>query len=401
MTAVLVMQLRDAGALSLTDPLERHLPGTAYGDRTLGELLSHSAGLPAEPPGAWWERVDGGGLEQLRAGLDRLLASEAPFAPGETYHYSNLAYGLLGAVVAQVGGGSWWEQLGERVLTPLGMLRTSYDPFDPHAQGWSTDPWTGQPAREPHTDTGAMAPAGQLWSTVMDLSTLADVLIGGHRGVLRPETLDEMCTPRSGTARDGLALAYGLGVRLFPGGSGTLVGHTGSMPGFQAALRGRPGAPRGGRGPRQQHHRARLGRPVPRPARPARAQRATRAAGLVTPARAARGGEPGAGRVALGQHRAELHLGRPRRGGHPRRRRPRSGALRPLAARRRPRSSGVAGHHHGEQLQHHRSRLRGRAPGQLDLRLHPQPLRPPSPDPRRAAGPGESPGGPGSATGPR
>ena len=236
MTAVLVMQLRDAGLLSLTDPLERHLPGTAYGERTLGELLSHSAGLPSEPPGPWWERVDGSGLEQLRAGLTASSAPEAPFAPGETYHYSNLAYGLLGAVVAQVGGGSWWEQLGERVLTPLGMLRTSYDAFDPHAQGWSTDPWTGQPAREPHTDTGAMAPAGQLWSTVMDLSTLADVLVGGHRGVLRTETLDEMCTPRTGTARDGLALAYGLGVRLFPGGSGTLVGHTGSMPGFQAAL---------------------------------------------------------------------------------------------------------------------------------------------------------------------
>lgn len=235
MTAILLMQLRDAGALSLTDTLERHLPSTPYAERTLGELLSHSAGLPAEPPGPWWERVEGGGLERLRAGLAD-DGADAPFEPGETYHYSNLGYGLLGAVVAQLGGGSWWEQLGERVLTPLGLLRTSYDPFDPHAQGWSTDPWTGQPVREPHADTGVMAPAGQLWSTVMDLSTLADVLVGGHRGVLAPETLDEMCTPRSGTSRDGLALGYGLGVRLFPGGSGSLVGHTGSMPGFQAAL---------------------------------------------------------------------------------------------------------------------------------------------------------------------
>ena len=44
MTAILVMQLRDEGALRLTDRLDDHLPGVVYGDRTLRELLSHSSG---------------------------------------------------------------------------------------------------------------------------------------------------------------------------------------------------------------------------------------------------------------------------------------------------------------------------------------------------------------------
>lgn len=233
MTAVLVMRLRDQGRLSLGDPLERFLPGIAYGDRTLRSLLSHSAGLPAEPPGQWWERVEGGGFEQLSSGLD---PGRAPFAPGATYHYSNLAFGLLGEVVAVVGGSTWWEHLTEALLQPLGMLRTTYDPFEPHAQGWSVDPYTSQVRAEPHTDTAAMAPAGQLWSTVMDMATFADFLLEGHRDVLAVETLEEMCTPQAGTARQGLELAYGLGLRLFPGGSGTMVGHTGSMPGFQSAL---------------------------------------------------------------------------------------------------------------------------------------------------------------------
>ncbi len=231
-TAVLLMQLRDSGELSLTDPLDRHLPGIAFGDRSLGELLSHSAGLPAEPPGEWWERIDGPTFDELRPQLD----AHSPFQPGETYHYSNLAFGLLGEVVARVSGVAWWEQASQRLLQPLGMIRTTYDAFDPHAQGWSLDPYTAELVAEPHTDTAGMAPAGQLWSTVMDLATLADLLVEGHRDVLRPETLQEMCTARSGTARQGLSLGYGLGVRLFPGGSGTLVGHTGSMPGFQAAL---------------------------------------------------------------------------------------------------------------------------------------------------------------------
>ncbi|MDT7553455.1 MAG: hypothetical protein QOI16_1991, partial [Pseudonocardiales bacterium] len=39
-TAITVLRLRDAGVLDLGDPLERHLPGTPLGDRTLGQLLS-------------------------------------------------------------------------------------------------------------------------------------------------------------------------------------------------------------------------------------------------------------------------------------------------------------------------------------------------------------------------
>ena len=58
-TAVAVMRLRDEGRLHLDDPVDRHLPGTPFGSRTVGQLLSHTAGLRAESPGAWWERVPG------------------------------------------------------------------------------------------------------------------------------------------------------------------------------------------------------------------------------------------------------------------------------------------------------------------------------------------------------
>lgn len=233
MTAVLVLQLVAEGEVALSDPLGAHLRDTAYADRTLRELLSHSGGLPSEPPGDWWERVDGPPYADLAARLD---AGDAPFAPGRTYHYSNLAFGLLGELVARARGRSWWECLCGHVLEPLGMLRTTYDPYAPHAQGWSLDPRTSELVPEPHSDTAAMAPAGQVWSTVMDLATFADFLVEGHRDVLAPELVAWMCTPASGTADEGLRGAYGLGVRLLPGGSGTLVGHTGSMPGFQAAL---------------------------------------------------------------------------------------------------------------------------------------------------------------------
>jgi CubicO group peptidase (beta-lactamase class C family) len=234
MTAVLVMQLRDERQLSLTDPLSTYLPEVKqHGDLTLRALLSHGSGLPAEPSGEWWERTEGSSFDDL---VTRLDAAAAALDPGASFHYSNLGYALLGEVVARVSGRPWWECLSDRVLQPLGMLRTTYDAFDPHAQGYSVAPYSPLLSEEPATDTRAMAPAGQVWSTVMDLASFADFLVTGHREVLSPATLDEMSTPQTGSLADGSAAGYGLGLRLLAGGSGTLVGHTGSMPGFQASL---------------------------------------------------------------------------------------------------------------------------------------------------------------------
>ena len=46
--AVLVMRLRDAGRLSLDDPIETHLADVPVRGLTIGQLLSHTAGLLSE-----------------------------------------------------------------------------------------------------------------------------------------------------------------------------------------------------------------------------------------------------------------------------------------------------------------------------------------------------------------
>jgi CubicO group peptidase (beta-lactamase class C family) len=233
MTAVLVMQLRDEGLLDLNAPVDTYLPGIGYGDRTLRSLLSHSSGMQSEPTGPWWERTPGGSFEQLAAAID---GGRAAHAPGATFHYTNLAFGLLGEVVARMRGTTWWEAVEGRILQPLGMSRTSYLPTPPAATGYSVHHFAGTLDQEPAEDSGAMAPAGQVWSTVEDLARYAAFLVAGHHDVLPESTLDEMCTPQSGSLLGGLSGGYGLGLRLLAGGSGTLVGHTGSMPGFLAGL---------------------------------------------------------------------------------------------------------------------------------------------------------------------
>ncbi len=230
-TAVLVLQLVDEGALSLDAPASEVLGAVGYGDRTVRQLLAHTGGLQAEPAGSWWERTEGGSFDELTRAND---GSAAAFEPDRQFHYSNLAYGLLGEVVARLRGQSWWDAVAQRILEPLAMARTSYQASGVHAEGWSVHPYAQTLIAEPLPDTGTMAPAGQVWSTVADLATWCRFLLQGHPDVLGVESLALAYTPQAGDEHSGLAYSHGLGFQIFRGGSGTLVGHSGSMPGFHA-----------------------------------------------------------------------------------------------------------------------------------------------------------------------
>ncbi|MEZ5092576.1 serine hydrolase domain-containing protein [Nocardioides sp.] len=233
LTAVRVLQLAGAGALDLDTRVGDVLGDIGYADRTVRSLLSHSSGMQSEPVGSWWERSPGGSWEELAAAHDGSLA----VLPGERrFHYSNLGFALLGRVTEVVSGEPWWSGVRERVLAPLGMDRTSYLPEPPAAQGFSVDPYAATLHPEPATDTGAMAPAGQVWSTTADLARYAVFLLEGHPDVLPLEVLLTASHPQSGDRHDELTWAQGLGFALARGGSGMLVGHTGSMPGFLAGL---------------------------------------------------------------------------------------------------------------------------------------------------------------------
>ncbi|MEU7871673.1 serine hydrolase domain-containing protein [Dactylosporangium sp. NPDC049140] len=233
MTAALVLALRDEGRLALDDLLYRHLPGTPVGAVTLRQLLGHAGGVQREPDGDWWERNGGTDVETF---LSTLTADKVAYPPLHGFHYSNLAYGLLGAVVSRLGADDWCEMLHKRVLRPLGLERTTYAAAEPFARGYVMHPWLDRMREEPRLDAGAMAPAGQLWSTVGDLARWAAFLAAPDPAVLAPATVAEMCTPVVLSDLESWRKGHGLGLQLWRRGERVFVGHSGSMPGYVSVL---------------------------------------------------------------------------------------------------------------------------------------------------------------------
>ncbi|HEX6682863.1 MAG TPA: serine hydrolase domain-containing protein [Candidatus Limnocylindrales bacterium] len=230
---VMVMRMRDEGKLDLNDPLDKHLGGTLAGSRTIAQLLSHTSGLSSETPGPWWERTPG----EIRPELGDVLG-EDPFRhpPGRRFHYSNPGFGLLGALVGELRGMPWGEVLRREVLEPLEMRRTSLLPEEPYARGFAVHPFADVAMPEVVQETGLMAPAGQLWSTVDDLTRFATFLSQGADGVLSADSVAEMREPSAAPEPATWDSAYGLGLQLIRVKERMLSGHTGSMPGFLCAL---------------------------------------------------------------------------------------------------------------------------------------------------------------------
>jgi CubicO group peptidase (beta-lactamase class C family) len=233
-TAVAVMQLRAAGKLDLEETLDRYLPVPAHGTLTIRRMLAHASGLQREVPGDVWETLE------FPRSTDELLAkleeAELVLAPGERWHYSNLAYTLLGEVVAKLSGLPYEEYVEQRVLGPLGLARTSFEPAGATAVAYSTEPYSDVVHREPMMveRTGGIAAAGQLWSTVGDLCRWASFLADPEPDVLDPSALDVMTSVQSMADPYRWQLGWGVGLMLVRSGDRIYCGHDGGMPGYLA-----------------------------------------------------------------------------------------------------------------------------------------------------------------------
>lgn len=190
LTATLAAVLHDRGTLRWDDPIVERLwepevvPDTSL---TVRHLLTHTSGLPGDPPTLRRRHDDYPILAFTHFELYRSLeAAELSSVPGTEWSYSNFGYGVLGHVLERASGRPYETLLSEELLDPLGMTSTTVTLW-PELRGRLATPYyvddaTGELVRYTAWDEEALAPAGGVSSTVVDLGRFVSFLLRVEEG---------------------------------------------------------------------------------------------------------------------------------------------------------------------------------------------------------------------------
>ena len=129
-TSVAIMQLVDAGKISIDDPIKKHLPwfniSNSFGNSnaiTIKSILTHSSGLPRESNHPYWSGPEFP-FPSKQDVINELGNQKMLYPPSKYYQYSNLGLSLLGYVVEAVSGIPYSEYINNEILIPLSMMDT-------------------------------------------------------------------------------------------------------------------------------------------------------------------------------------------------------------------------------------------------------------------------------------
>jgi len=234
--ATVIMQLVQAGEISLDDSLSRYFPDCPFetADRIrIRNLLNHSSGL-----GDYRDSEQYQMQAESFASVDEVLpfvyADTPTFEPGESYQYSNTGVLLLKAIIERVTGMNLGQNLVERIFVPVGMDGTALfvggDILADRATGHErADDGQGfvRVTGEPAAYCG-----GGIYTTGLDLLAFDQALYGEM--LLDDRHKELMFTP------DGPHPAVAYGWFVVPFGGTTVVMHSGGSGGYSTEFRRYP-----------------------------------------------------------------------------------------------------------------------------------------------------------------
>ena len=233
--AAAILQLRDAGKLSLDDELTKWLPdlGAGAATVTLRRLLSHTSGISGFSEEPEWEMNIFLPRFPRDSAYGRIKLQALRFPAGEAQASSNSGIWLLGVVVEKASGMKYEDYLEQKIFAPLGMTRSMYCNSSANvarrAHGYQMQ--AGTIRRAPFVNYAWVFAPGAVCSTAGDLVTWLKALHGGK--VLSPASYTEMTT--QARLNDGTAVQYGMGIKVAEDYRGLkFIGHGGTAPGFRA-----------------------------------------------------------------------------------------------------------------------------------------------------------------------
>ena len=216
-TTVAVMQLAEAGRVSLDAPVTRYLKDFKMADEryrqiTVRMLLNHSSGLM----GSHFENAMlFGDADPVAADslLEQLSTQRLKADPGAYSVYCNDGFTLAERGVEAVTGMEFMDYVRTRILKPAGLENT-FAPGDTFDTGRLAKTYRGADTRALPQDCLNLVGTGGIYATASDLAAFGGALIGTK--LLRQSSLNAMAAPEydrgiwpDTDAPD--ALRYGLG----------------------------------------------------------------------------------------------------------------------------------------------------------------------------------------------
>jgi CubicO group peptidase (beta-lactamase class C family) len=237
-TWILVMGQVESGRMRLDGPMNLYLPerlrlpdqGFAHPIRVL-DLIDQTDGLEVRDLGQSFERDPA----RVRP-MAQYLAQERPRRvrdPGTLVVESDYGAALAGAAAAEVAGKPFETLVEEKILTPMGLGRTSFkepypareglpQPLDPGLAADLSDTyeWTAQGlARAPFAFMSQRAPSGSASATAADMARLMELMLA--RGAFEGRKIYGSAAAEALAAREPAAVAawrHGLRQIPLPGG---------------------------------------------------------------------------------------------------------------------------------------------------------------------------------------
>src|SRR6185437_14088377 len=248
-----VMQLVERGVLDLDAPITKYLPDFKPGNPfdkpiTLRQMMAHRSGLVREPPaGNYFDPTN----PPLAKMVDSLNKTQLVYKPETKAKYSNAAVATVGFVLEETQKQPFARYLWRTLLDPLGMKHSSFEPDPAITKDLARAVMWTYPGREfpaPTFELG-MAPAGSMYTNVLDLGHFLSVLFAGGKGrhgqILKPETLEQMWTlqfvKKDGDKEEKAPKeGFGLGFYLSELEGRKSIGHGGAIYGFATQLQALP-----------------------------------------------------------------------------------------------------------------------------------------------------------------
>ncbi len=178
-TALAIMQLAEDNKLELDAPVQKYLPWFQIADKkasseiTVRQLINQTSGF-SEIDGRKLTLDSNMAADALVASMKQLTTTKLVSSPGTTYQYSNINYGLLGAIVEAVSGHSYDTYVEQNIFAPLDMKHSYTSLSAARAGGMARGyyPFFGIPIIYDNLMpfSTALTPMGGLFSSAEDMA---------------------------------------------------------------------------------------------------------------------------------------------------------------------------------------------------------------------------------------